>query len=299
MGSYGRITVSLFAVFAGILGSSGTGYAQCPDEPALVNSQGGGMVTCPCFVAGEEAGAVFQAPAADYPIEIVRIGIGWGSQFGGAPATLEEQITVRAGGLPVPGAILGTLPAPQMTDGFVNEFDLTNLPGVMPIPVASGPFTVTLEFFNPNALMLTAPSMVHDGNGCMPGRNVVFAVPGGWFDACALGVTGDWQVQVVYRRTNCMPTDPQFIRGECNSDGQFNIADAVTLLSFLFPSGPGVTLLCLDACDANDDGQLNIADAIAVLAALFGSPTNPLPPPSTCDVDPTLDAVACAMSACP
>lgn len=89
--------------------------------------------------------------------------------------------------------------------------------------------------------------------------------------------------------------DTFFRRGDCNQDSSENIADAVTVLSFLFP-GPGgpTSFPCDDACDANDDGQLNIADAIAALSALFGTPTVPLPPPTgTCGADPTPDALGC------
>jgi hypothetical protein len=45
--------------------------------------------------------------------------------------------------------------------------------------------------------------MIHDGNGCQAGKNVVYAIPGGWYSACALGVTGDWIVYAVYRQVNC------------------------------------------------------------------------------------------------
>lgn len=270
----------------------------CPSEPAILNHQGAGATSCPCFVAGEEFGAVFTAPAAHYPIEILRVGIGWGSAFGGAPQSLEQAVKIRAGGLPAPGAVLATMPGPVLTDGFVNEFNFEPLPGE--ILVASGPFTVTLEILNDSAGMLFSPSAVHDGNGCMPGRNVVFAIPGGWFDACALGVTGDWVVHVVYRQTNCGTTTPQFVRGECNGDSLVNIADAITLLAFLFPTGSPPVLGCRDACDANDDAQLDIADAVALLASLFGSPATPLPPPTACGPDPATDGLDCILfSGCP
>jgi len=291
--------VSCGALLAAIaLFSLPLGAQVCPNEPAVPNHQGGGSVSCPCFVVGEEVGAVFTAPAAHYPIEILRVGIGWGSQFGGAPQTLEQAVNIRAGGLPVPGAILASLPGPVMTDGAINEFNLEPLPGE--IIVASGPFTVTLEIATPNAGMIFSPSAVHDGNGCIPGRNVVFAIPGGWQDGCSLGVTGDWVVHVVYRRTNCGTAAPEFVRGECNGDTLVNIADAVTLLGFLFPSGGPPTLGCRDACDANDDGGLDIADAVAMLGALFGMPATPLPPPTTCGVDPGPDALDCVLSpGCP
>ena len=35
-------------------------------------------------------------------------------------------------------------------------------------------------------------------------KNVVFAIPGGWYNSCVLGVTGDWVVYVVYRQANCL-----------------------------------------------------------------------------------------------
>jgi len=62
---------------------------------------------------------------------------------------------------------------------------------------------------------------------------------------------------------------PEFQRGDCNTDGSFNIADAIFSLDSLF--GGGVDGSCGDACDSNDDGSINIADAIFTLAALSPS----------------------------
>ena len=56
--------------------------------------------------------------------------------------------------------------------------------------------------------------------------------------------------------------------GEVNGDGAVNIADAISLLGYLFggQAEPG----CLKAADANDDGGVNIADAVTILGYLFG-----------------------------
>lgn len=175
--------------------------AQCPTEPRLENFTGAGSVACPCFIPGEQAGAVLDLPAGEFPIEILKVGIGWGSQFGGNPDQLEEAIHIYEGGLPDPGTPVFTLPAPQLTDGVINEFDLEPLPGE--IIINSGPFTVTLEFLNENSGDIFAPSVVHDGNGCQAGKNAVFVIPDGWSDACDLGVTGDWVFYVFYRKINC------------------------------------------------------------------------------------------------
>ena len=163
------------------------------DTPVSVPPEGHGLVAGP----GEQAGAVFDLPAAEFPIEILRVGIGWGSQFGGTPQSLEQAIHIYAAGLPDPGAPIFTLPGPQLTDGVINQFDLAPIPGE--IIINSGPFSVTLEFLNSNSGDIFAPSVVHDGNGCQAGKNVVFAIPGGWSDACLLGVTGDLEHDVADR----------------------------------------------------------------------------------------------------
>ena len=64
-------------------------------------------------------------------------------------------------------------------------------------------FTIALEFLNDNAGNTFAPSVYSDGNGCQAGKNAVFAAPGTWYDACVLGVTGDWVLYAVYRQVNC------------------------------------------------------------------------------------------------
>ncbi len=173
----------------------------CPEEAPLQNYTGTGGSLCPCFASGEQAGAVLEAPAEHYPLEILRVGIAWGSQYGGTGQQLEQSIHIYGGGLPDPGSPIFSLDGPVLTDGAINEFDLEPLPGE--IVVDSGPFTVTLEFLNANAGDYFAPSMLFD-SGCQANRNVVYAIPGGWLSACALGVTGDWVVYAVYRQVDCL-----------------------------------------------------------------------------------------------
>lgn len=93
--------------------------------------------------------------------------------------------------------------------------------------------------------------------------------------------------------------DPEFGRGDCNADGAFNIADAVSGLGILFAGDPAAS--CVDACDANDDGAFDIGDMIFILANLFsaGDPI-PAPAPGTCGVDPTADGLDClGFAPCP
>jgi hypothetical protein len=194
--SRGFAAVLLSAALLFLVGASCAAFAQCsPEQPPLQNYTGGGQVVCPCFIAGEEAAVILDAPT--YPIEILRVGIGWGSQFGGQPQTIENSINIYPAGLPNPGTAIYTLLGPVMTDGVINEFDLEPEPGQ--IVLDSGPFTVSLRFQNDNSGNIFSPSVVHDGNGCQAGKNAVKAIPGGWMDACPLGVTGDWVMYVIYR----------------------------------------------------------------------------------------------------
>lgn len=183
--------------------------AQCPEEPPLQNYTGGGQVVCPCFITGEEAGVVLDAPLAHYPLEILRIGIGWGSVFGGNPAQIEQALHVYGAGLPDPGVPIFSLAGPQFNDGFINEFNIEPLAGE--VDINSGPFSVSVEFLNQSSGNQLASSVVHDGNGCQPAKNLVKAIPGGWLDACALGVSGDWVMYVVYRPCVATGIDGTFI----------------------------------------------------------------------------------------
>jgi hypothetical protein len=222
--------------------------ATCPEEPPLQSYTGGGQTICPCFVEGEEAGAVLTAPAEHYPIEILRVGIGWGSQFGGTPQQQEAAVNVYAAGLPNPGTPIFSLPGPVLSDGYVNEFNLAPLPGE--IIVNSGAFTVTLEFLYDNVGNIYAPSVVHDGNGCQGGKNVIFAIPGGWMDGCAALLTGDWVVYAVYRPVNCTTsTDEQILVSTSVPvllAPQPNPFSGTTRIDFVLPAAGRVDLAVYD-----------------------------------------------------
>lgn len=50
-------------------------HAQCPPKPPLAHHDSPAVAACPCFIPGEQAGAVFTAPAADYPLEVLQVNI--------------------------------------------------------------------------------------------------------------------------------------------------------------------------------------------------------------------------------
>lgn len=257
---------------SGALMPGGAAHAQSCG--ILQNYTGAGTVACPCFIVGEEAGVVLNVPAADYPIEILKIAIGWGSQFGGNPQQLEQAIHLYPAGLPNPGAPQFSLVGPQLTDGVINVFDISLIPGNKIIN--AGPFSITLEFLNQNAGNFFASSVVHDGNGCQGGLNLVKAIPGGWSDACVLGVTGDWVMYVEYRSTslgaglNCPSSDgtglcpaPPNRSPDISADG---VVDLVDLAVFALNYPPNPYAQCSDF-DAN--GLVDLVD-LSIFAQHFG-----------------------------
>jgi hypothetical protein len=84
--------------------------------------------------------------------------------------------------------------------------------------------------------------------------------------------------------------DPQFLRGDANSDGSFDISDVVSGLDYLFQAQ---AVPCLVALDSNDDETVNIADSIYSLDALFGGGPSPWPPYQQCGIDETTGPLGC------
>ena len=90
---------------------------------------------------------------------------------------------------------------------------------------------------------------------------------------------------------------PQFVRGDGNNDGSFDISDPVLSLEVLFGNG---SVNCLSALDVNDDSAVNLADVVSGLAAIFGSGSPPTAPFPGCGADPTSDSLGCVGAAnCP
>jgi len=196
-----NLVMSVLTSLALLLAVPGVARSQCPEKAPLNANDDVGLVVCPCFVHDEEAAVIFDLPAEDFPIEILRVGIGWGSQLGGAEVQTEDAIHIYGAALPDPGLPIFTLTGPQLNDGFVNEFDLSTQGG--PALVNSGPFMVSIEFNLNNVGLPYLASTIMDANGCQPGRNAIYAIPGGWMDGCDAGLSGDWVMHIVYRTTEC------------------------------------------------------------------------------------------------
>ncbi len=202
-------------------------------------------------------GVVLNAPAAHYPIEIMRVRIGWGSANGGQADSLEDSIRIYPAALPTPGTVQYSIGGPVLVDGAINEFDLTTAAGGVGSRIFnSGPFLVSLRMANTQTL--TSPAPIHDGNGCQAGKNAIRTVPGGWFDACTLGVSGDWVVSVTYRQVNCAPVA---CPSDLTLDSVVNAADLAQLLANWGACPAGAC-----SSDLTLDGVVNAADLAQLLA---------------------------------
>jgi len=165
---------------------------------------GGPSTVANFFLPGESTASWLTATCNG---DVVAMQVYWASQFGGTPAQLEQALTLFAAGtFPTPGAALATIPGPTLSDGVVNEFRFLDPPtNAVPlqVPVTSGQtFVVSLKFLNQSSGNPFAPSVTFDQDGCQAGANAVDASPGGWSDACVLGVTGDWVIRAV---VDCAP----------------------------------------------------------------------------------------------
>ncbi len=85
-----------------------------------------------------------------------------------------------------------------------------------------------------------------------------------------------------------------FQRGDANADGSVNIADPLYVLGALFESGRSIS--CNVAADANDDDRVDVSDAVYELNFLFAD-GRPIPPPESCDFDPTPGKLGCVIYA--
>ena len=199
--------------------------AQAAETTVKNDSATDGSLTtvCPCFVPGEQTAAWLTSPCDG---NIVGIQVFWKSTFGGAPDSTELSLGLfGAGTFPTPGAALANdvggpavIAGPMLTDGIYNEYRfLTDGTTPISVPVTAGQtFVASLEYVNSNAGgPPTVPSTVFDHDGCQPGKNAAFTVPGGWADACSLGVTGDWVIRAIVdcQTTLFVPLLPGIVDG--------------------------------------------------------------------------------------
>ena len=203
------------AVIGALVGISSRTWAAEVTESN--DSTLGGVPSTPFanFLAGESTAAWLTASCTG---DIVAAQVYWASQFGAAPSQIEQSISIFGSGThPTPGAVLvnqggasAVVVGPTLFDGVMNEFRHLDPPvnaTPLRVPIAAGQsFVVSLEFLNQSSGGAPfSPAPTADQDGCQALKNAVDVLPGGWSDACVLGVTGDWVIRAVI---DCQPAVP-------------------------------------------------------------------------------------------
>ena len=197
------------------------------------------------FVNGEIGAATFIVDPSLYPLKILRVQFFWKSFFGGAPLSVQDAILIYEGPRSDLRLIFESDP-PQLTDGFLNEFDLAPENLVIESPPPSNAFTVGLRFSDAPAGDPTKPSLVSDIDGCQPGLNPLFAIPGGWTDLCAFGASGDFVIRVI--------VEPQTggCYADCDGSGALDFFDFLCFQNAFAAGEP--------YADCDDSGSLDFFD---------------------------------------
>jgi uncharacterized repeat protein (TIGR01451 family) len=155
------------------------------------------------FVAGERAASWLTSPCDG---QLVAAQVFWTSPTGTQAAVIGSAIYIyRNGSFPNPGAIAAEIAGPVLNDGVLNEWRYLDENNSIPlsVPVTSGETVVVAFEFAEAPAAGQSPSVVRDTDGITANRNALYADLGttfAWFNASALGVSGDWVIRAV---VNC------------------------------------------------------------------------------------------------
>ncbi len=205
------------------------------------------------FVNDEIGAATFVIPKDMWPIQVYRVQFFWTSNpvLGQAgEQSVQDSILVYAGKGPNQLQMLFESDPPVLTDGYLNEFDLTTAQIVINKPENNSAFTVGLRFADAPDGNFTKPSLVTDTNGCQPGLNPLYAIPGGWKDLCAFGASGDFVIRAIVGPPLAAPCVP-----DLDGNGTLDLFDFLGFTN-LFNAGD------LKA-DFDPDGFLDLFDFLA------------------------------------
>jgi len=153
------------------------------------------------FVAGEKAASWLTSPCEG---NLVAVQVFWRSPNGLAGEVIHESIDIhRAGSFPGPGELAAQILGPVLNDNVLNEWRYLDENNAIPlsVPVSAGETVIVAFTFAEDLTAGVDPSVVRDTDGIQAQRNALYArlTPGvfQWFDASALGVTGDWVIRAV------------------------------------------------------------------------------------------------------
>jgi hypothetical protein len=191
-----EMTRSYLSVVAMLLASNAAfAEEQTVKNDSIVNF--GQAVIVGDFVTNEMAGARLTSPCDG---TIVAVQVLWLEGTPGHLPIIESAIYIWNGNtFPTPGTELAFLDSPLLTPGYWNEFRYLDEEQTTPlaVPVTQGQqFYVALQFAEPTDVGNGGPSVVRDLDGCQAGKNVLYAIPGGWMNFC-IYLAGDLAIRAI------------------------------------------------------------------------------------------------------
>ena len=149
--------------------------------------------------------------------------------------------------------------------------------------------TKVKDFIKEVQIDVTAPDSDH--NFILPGRSFTDPIFKSFkVDFRKLDILKDNLAYAdIYITTNFCHKN--FVRGDVDANGKFELTDAIMLLSYLFQGGKEPK--CLDSADVDDSGGLDLSDVIYLLTHLFQGGKAPPAPYPDFGVDSTADGLGC------
>lgn len=170
-----------------------------------------------------------------------------------------------------------------------------SLPGLLPLdPSMDTTFGVALNPYPTSDVIATFPSLA------APGHAAVVVANGGRTLLNGLryeDLDHDIALEFAVNQLSFIAgSNATFVRGDCNQDGSVQLSDAIAALSVLFDGTAPSD--CVAACDTNGDSAFDVADAVSLLGYLFvpGSPA-PAAPFPTCGT--AASTLGCDLGVCP
>ncbi len=191
--------------------------------------------------------------------------------------TLEGDTPAHAAGF-VNVTVINTYYGDQVSDTLINGFEYVEPPTITSITPDAGHGDETATITGTN--FRQGETSVYFGGTACTNVNVVSTTeltcllppcPGdGPVDISVETPGGTATLTGGYECTNT------YRRGDANCDSTIDIADPITILSYLFQGG---TVACLAACDVNNDDSVDISDPVYDLMYLFRQGFPPPDPP--------------------
>lgn len=224
-----RVTLIAATCLISLTALSVAHASDCPSQTLVLDSvvPGGEAIVCPCFAVNEIAMTIHDVPSdGGGEVLLASVQIQWANLFSLPGTVMQGAIIIydlNQDGTVDPSTLtpIAEFPNPQLTAGFLNQFDFAGRPIVLP----QSRFGVGLRFSTSTAGCFFCASIVNDTDGHADSpdtvRNWVFSA-GRWLEAEGLGVSGDWVIRAIVEVCEESQPDPD-LDGDGDVDG-FDLA---------------------------------------------------------------------------